>query len=92
MEQWGRDELALERRAFRFAEFQRLRRCCGRYNCSPRERRDTRERSSGANASFRWIVGARLFVIIIVMAAIGLSEMEVCDLEFTKCRSVFWQK
>ena len=30
MEQWGKDEMAMERRAFRFAEFRRRRRCSAR--------------------------------------------------------------
>jgi hypothetical protein len=42
--------------------------------------------------SFRWIVGARLFVILVAMAAIGLSAMEVCNLELTECHRVFWSK
>jgi hypothetical protein len=42
--------------------------------------------------SFRWIVGARLFVILIAMAAIGLSAMENCNLELTECHRAFWPK
>jgi hypothetical protein len=40
--------------------------------------------------TYRRLVAARVILIVFIMAAIGLSAMEVCDLEMTACHRVFW--
>ncbi len=43
MEQWGRDEMALERRAFRFAELKAAAAVLKHVECSPHERSESRQ-------------------------------------------------